>query len=137
MRRTSGDLFFAEVRPFDEIFRESQNQESGESEDQPPKGQEARKLTEIQKQIISATWKLQRDGARPGYADDAKVVLDSQQQARAQAAQAAEEEGRARLDSSATFLAALRAEVEAQRRHLADRRKQNGELADELRRTQD
>ena len=50
---------------------------------------------------------------------------------------AAEEEGRARLDSSATFLAALRAEVEGQRRQLADRRKQNGELADELRRTQD
>ena len=69
VRRTSGDLFFAEVRPFDEIFRESQNQESGESEDQPPKGQEARKLTEIQKQIISATWKLQRDGERPGYAE--------------------------------------------------------------------
>lgn len=50
---------------------------------------------------------------------------------------AAEEEGRARLDSSATFLAALRAEVEAQRRQLGDRRKQNGELAEELRRTQD
>jgi hypothetical protein len=91
VRRTSGDLFFAEVRPFDEIFRESQNQESGESEDQPQGGQQARKLTEIQKQIISATWKLQRDGARPGYAEDAKVVLESQQQVRAQAAQAAEE----------------------------------------------
>jgi hypothetical protein len=50
---------------------------------------------------------------------------------------AAEEEGRARLDSSATFLAAIRAEVEAQRRQLADRRRHNGELADELRRTQD
>lgn len=91
VRRTSGDLFFAEVRPFDEIFRESQNQESGEPEDQPQRGQQARRLTEIQKQIISATWKLQRDGARPGYADDAKVVLESQQQARAQATQAAEE----------------------------------------------
>ncbi len=50
---------------------------------------------------------------------------------------ASEEEGRARLDSSATFIAALRAEVEAQRRQLAERRRQNGELADELRRTQD
>ncbi len=93
LRRTSGDLYFAEIRPFDEIFRESQNQESGESEPGEPsaRGQQARKLTELQKQIISATWKLQRDGARPGYPDDAKVLLESQQQALGQAQEAAEE----------------------------------------------
>jgi hypothetical protein len=92
VRRTNGDLYFAEVRPFDEIFREAQNMESGD-EPEPPGGQgnQARKLTELQKQIISATWRLQRDGAKPKYADDAKVVLDSQQQALAQAEEAAEE----------------------------------------------
>jgi hypothetical protein len=65
VRRTNGDLYFAEIRPFEEIFRESQNQQS---EGEPPpggQGNQARKLTELQKQIINATWKLQRDGVTP------------------------------------------------------------------------
>ena len=89
VRRTTGDLFFGEVRPFDEIFRERQNQ-GGEDEGQQG-GQRGRRLAELQKQIISATWKLRRDGERPGYAADTKVVLDSQRQALAQAGEAAEE----------------------------------------------
>ncbi len=89
VRRTNGDLYFAEVRPFDQIFRESQNQESGEGGGGG--GQQAQRLAELQKQIISATWKLQRDGARPGYVADAKVVLESQEQALAKAEEAAEE----------------------------------------------
>lgn len=89
VRRTTGDLFFGEVRPFDEIFRERQNQ-GGEDEGQQG-GQRGRRLAELQKQIISATWKLRRDGERPGYAADAKVVLESQRQALAQAGEAAEE----------------------------------------------
>lgn len=88
-RRTQGDLFFAEVRPFDEIFRE-RRQDSGESEG-GPQGQQAQRLTELQKQIISATWRLRRDGAKAGYAADAKVVLESQQQALTQAGEAAAE----------------------------------------------
>ncbi|MEO6244851.1 MAG: hypothetical protein ABIQ12_05400, partial [Opitutaceae bacterium] len=93
VRRTSGDLYFAEVRPFDEIFRESQNMESGDGEAPPPGGQrnQARKLTELQKQIISATWKLQRTGATSNYAEDAKVVSDAQAQALAQAEETAAE----------------------------------------------
>jgi hypothetical protein len=91
VRRTSGDMYFAEVRPFDEIFRESQNMESPEGEESPPgQGNQNRKLTELQKQIISATWKLQRDGATPKYAADAKVVADSQAQALEQAGEAQE-----------------------------------------------
>ncbi len=91
LRRTNGDLYFAEVRPFDEIFREGQNMESEDSDQQSGQGNQTRKLTELQKQIINATWKLQRDGAKPKYADDAKVVLESQEQALAQATEAAEE----------------------------------------------
>ena len=89
-RRTSGDLFFAEVRPFDEIFRESQAMQSEEEQQQQQQGQgnQARKLTELQKQIISATWRLQRDGATPKYPADAQVVGESQQQALAQAEEA-------------------------------------------------
>jgi hypothetical protein len=90
-RRTQGDLYFGEVRPFDEIFRESQ-QQSGEDEQQGGGGgQEARKLTELQKQIISATWRLQRDGQSKSYEADAKIVRESQEQALEMAGEAAEE----------------------------------------------
>src|SRR6266567_1590468 len=66
LRRTTGDLFFAEVRPFEEIFREGQGmdaQQQGQAgqQESPPA-----RLAELQKQIISATWKLQRQhGASP------------------------------------------------------------------------
>jgi hypothetical protein len=65
-RRTPGDLFFAEVRPFDEIFREGQGGESQSAQQQSgePSGQQgspSAKLAELQKQIISATWKLWRE----------------------------------------------------------------------------
>src|SRR5437016_5066064 len=58
LRRTSSDMFFAEVRPFDEIFREGESMEGGGGAQQG--GGEAQKLAELQKQIISATWNLQR-----------------------------------------------------------------------------
>ncbi len=89
-RRTNGDLYFGEIRPFDEIFRESQNMESGEPGGGMQAG-EAQKLTELQKQIINATWKLQRDGRTGRYDEDIKVVRESQEQALAQAESAAEE----------------------------------------------
>ncbi len=89
VRRTNGDLYFAEVRPFDEIFREAQNMEGGGGGGGG--GQEQRKITELQKQIINATWKLKRDGANSGYKADVKVVLESQQQVLMQAQEAAEE----------------------------------------------
>ncbi|MDB6165731.1 MAG: hypothetical protein JWQ83_871, partial [Lacunisphaera sp.] len=93
IRRTSSDLFFAEVRPFDEIFRESQGMESDDQQQKSGKqgGNQTRKLVELQKQVINATWRLQRDGPSPKYAEDAKVVADSQQQALAQAEEAMEE----------------------------------------------
>ncbi|MSU64904.1 MAG: hypothetical protein EXS38_02110 [Opitutus sp.] len=87
VRRTRGDLYFAEVRPFDEIFRESQGMD-GQDQQQPQqggRGSQARRLTDLQKQVINATWKLQRDGASPKYPADSKVVSDAQAQALAQA----------------------------------------------------
>ncbi len=106
LRRTNGDLYFAEVRAFDEIFRESQNM-GGEGEGGG--GQEARKLTDLQKQIINATWKLQREGKTPRYPEDIKVVLDSQKQALAQAGEAAEE---ARSPSQAALWRVVTQEME-------------------------
>ncbi len=87
VRRTKGDLFFAEVRPFDEVFRESQGMQSQDDTQQQGGGGNSptRKLTELQKQIINATWRLQRDGATPHYVEDVKVVTDSQAQANDQA----------------------------------------------------
>ncbi len=82
VRRTSSDLFFAEVRPFEEIFRPGQESEGKAAEG---KGEEVTKLAELQKQIIAATWNLQRSEAvKPDgklaekYLSDAPVVRDSQ-----------------------------------------------------------
>jgi hypothetical protein len=62
-RRTYGDMFFAEVRPFDEIFRPDQSG-SGEGEGQQGGGNERARLAELQKQIVVATWNLERE--KPG-----------------------------------------------------------------------
>ncbi|MEO7411710.1 MAG: hypothetical protein ABIZ81_00005, partial [Opitutaceae bacterium] len=94
IRRTSTDMYFAEVRPFDEIFREGQNAQSDEEQQQQQQqgqGNQARRLTELQKQIISATWKLQRDPAAPKFAEDTAVVRESQEQALSQAKEASAE----------------------------------------------
>ncbi len=61
-RRTTSDIFFAEVRRFEEIFREgegSSGEEGGESQSGQQQGNAASKLAQLQKQIITATWKLQ------------------------------------------------------------------------------
>ena len=102
-RRTTSDLYFAEVRPFEEIFREGQGNESQsadqQSNQQPDQqGNQSGRLAELQKQIISATWKLQRDRQEAGasaklpdqYVKDATVVRDSQAHVLEQAQQAQE-----------------------------------------------
>jgi hypothetical protein len=103
-RRTTGDLFFAEIRPFEEIYREGAAGQEGEQAGQQP-GQQGQgdspstQLADLQKQIISATWRLQRDHgptSRPAgtplasaYPQDAGVVRDAQAQALDQATEAA------------------------------------------------
>ena len=58
-RRTFSDMFFADVRPFDEVFRQD---ESGSAESGGQGGGNERvKLAELQKQIVVATWNLQRE----------------------------------------------------------------------------
>jgi predicted alpha/beta hydrolase family esterase len=64
-RRTFSDIFFAEVRPFEEIFRPEQSGMS-ENESQGQQGQQGQenpnvKLAELQKEIVVATWKLQQN----------------------------------------------------------------------------
>ena len=91
-RRTQTDLFFGEVRPFDEIFRQGEEAAGGEAPPPPGAGgagEKAAKLAELQKQIINATWKLQRTAA-PASAD-VGVVRNSQTDALTQATGAAAE----------------------------------------------
>jgi len=87
-RRTSSDMYFAEIRPFDEIFREGPQQEGG-GQQGGEQGGESEKLAELQKQIVTATWNLQRreTGAKPSgkFQPDAKVIQDSQKEALSQA----------------------------------------------------
>ncbi len=87
LRRTASDMYFAEVRPFEEIFREGQGAEGGQQQQQQQQQRQnaAERLAELQKQIINATWNLQRreSGKAPSsnYKKDAEVVKESQENA--------------------------------------------------------
>jgi hypothetical protein len=67
VRRTFSDMFFAEVRPFEEIFRADQSGAAGNQNQSGSQGgnQNAR-LADLQKQIVIATWKLQQERAGAG-----------------------------------------------------------------------
>jgi len=75
-RRTFGDMFFAEVRPFEEIFRADQSGagDSGSQGGNQGQGQgqgggnERVRLADLQKQIVVATWNLQREKTGAGGA---------------------------------------------------------------------
>jgi hypothetical protein len=66
LRRSSGDLYFGEVRPFEEVFREGQGMDGQGQGGQQGQQQQDRtgKLADLQKQIINATWKLQRQNVK-------------------------------------------------------------------------
>jgi hypothetical protein len=90
VRRTASDMYFAEVRPFDEIYREGAGADGGGESPGMQMGGQTLKLAELQKQIINATWKLQRQfpsnsTATSNYQKDAVVVRDSQEAALEQA----------------------------------------------------
>ena len=57
-------MFFAEVRHFEEIFRQGEQPPSGsaenEQEGQQQNAEQATKLAELQKEIINGTWKVIR-----------------------------------------------------------------------------
>lgn len=85
-RRTTSDMFFAEVRPFEEIFREGQAQDPNQQQQQGQQGQnQAERLAELQKKIITATWNIQRreTGQTPtaNFKKDAETVKESQENA--------------------------------------------------------
>lgn len=67
---TRSDIYFLEVRPFEREFEEATSQDGG-----GPEADDLRRLAEVQKAIVAATWKL--DGGRSAPAD-VETVADSQ-----------------------------------------------------------
>ncbi|HEX42595.1 MAG TPA: hypothetical protein ENN81_11155 [Phycisphaerales bacterium] len=122
MRRSYSDIYFAEIRPFEEIFRESessaaqqeqqrqqQENQQGQSEDGQ---QRAEQLARLQKEIINATWNVKRKadqaGGLEGNAEDVEVVAQSQdqalQQAQAAQGQAEDAESQSALEAAARHM---------------------------------
>ncbi|HEY2414250.1 MAG TPA: hypothetical protein VGI40_18545, partial [Pirellulaceae bacterium] len=63
LRRSESDMYFAEVRPFEEIFRQGEPPPGGQQQqqqNQSPNAMQAQQLAELQKEIINATWKVIR-----------------------------------------------------------------------------
>ena len=87
LRRTESDMYFAEVRPFEEIYREGEPPPQGQSQPQQQNqnGQKAEELAELQKEIINATWRVIRDEPATKRSDDfdrnVKLLVESQQEA--------------------------------------------------------
>jgi len=81
-RRSFSDIFFAEVRPFEEIFRQQPSSGSGGENSANESG--AGKLLELQKQIVTAAWNVMRreHSEQPSekFADEASTLEQSQRQ---------------------------------------------------------
>ena len=89
-RRTEGDMYFAEVRHFEEIFRQGEQPSSASAENEQDEqgggnAQQAEQLAELQKEIINGTWKVRRreTGAQPTdkFVPDTKILRESQESA--------------------------------------------------------
>ncbi len=140
-RRTQSDMFFAEVRPFEEIYRPGE-ENSGSQQQGGGQGQEATKLADLQKQIITATWNLKRaedanlsaqpdEKAQPSekYLKDEPVVKDSQAEALGMAQQLAE---KIEEPKSAALVATVTQEMERALQHLTAAEKTSAPLSDAL-----
>lgn len=98
-RRTESDMFFAEVRRFEEVFLESeggqgQQQQQQQQGEQGPSAEQAMELAELQKEIINATWRVVRREKRfeltPSFDDGVKLIAESQRSAITQVDELAE-----------------------------------------------
>jgi hypothetical protein len=125
VRRNTSDIYFAEVRPFEQIFRESQSfqdrQQQDRQQQEGQQGQGSEQLVRLQKQIITATWNIkQRAGTSDSISEqkeDLDVVRQSQQDALDQARSAAEE---AEDPASAKALQAASGHMETSLDHLIE-----------------
>ncbi len=98
VRRTLSDLFFLEIRPFEEAYRqmEAAGGQSGMEGASGGQNQTLDKLIDLQKQIVSAAWNLQRrdpDLQQPEPLSAVETLNDSQKEAREQFSKIAESLG--------------------------------------------
>ena len=84
-REARSDIFFLEIRPFDNEFEEAQSR-SGTGRDVEDVGT----LAAVQKEIIVATWRLDQATQPAEVADDIRSVGEAQRELRDTAALAAE-----------------------------------------------
>lgn len=84
------DIFFLDVRPFSEEFVAAQSQAGGGSS---MSGGQLEELITAQKDIIVATWKVERRSAAGRSAADVKAIQTAQGDVRKKAAQAAGDAG--------------------------------------------
>ena len=82
---TRSDIFFLEVKPFSEEFVAAQSQAMGGG----AAGQQLDSLIAAQKEIITATWNLERRSAAGQSADDTRAVAEAQAELKARAEQMA------------------------------------------------
>jgi hypothetical protein len=85
-RRTMSNMYFAEVRHFDELFRQADSSSGAASDQQQQQreGSPAQQLLQLQREIVTATWNLvrrERGEPSPELPEDAGVVADSQSEA--------------------------------------------------------
>ena len=113
VRRTSSDMFFAEVRHFEEIFRQGQQPPGGQQQQKQqqqqnsPAGQQAQQLAQNQKDIINATWKLIRreTGSKTTepFAEDVAQLVTAQnallEKSKALAEKVTDEQSQAHVDA--------------------------------------
>ena len=71
------DIYFLQVRPFDQEFEGAQSQSTSSMD-----ASELGDLAELQKQIIVATWRLDREAAGVRRSSDVDVVADAQEDLR-------------------------------------------------------
>ncbi|HMC09818.1 MAG TPA: hypothetical protein VKH44_00955, partial [Pirellulaceae bacterium] len=98
LRRTESDMYFAEVRPFEEIFRQGEQPPGGQQpqrqQQQSPNAMQAQQLAQLQKEIINATWKVIRreisSKLTEPFASDVEQIQLSQSSALEQATARAE-----------------------------------------------
>ncbi len=77
------DIFFLEVKPFSEEFTAAQSQAMGGG----AASAQLDSLVAAQKEVITATWNLERRSAAGQSADDAKAVADAQAEVKTRAEQ--------------------------------------------------
>jgi Domain of unknown function (DUF4175) len=87
-RRTEGDMYFAEVRHFEEVFRQGEQPSSSSAENEQDEqgggnARQADQLTELQKEVINGTWKVIRRESRAqptgNLVADSRVLRESQE----------------------------------------------------------